>query len=78
MDLISPECCIQPSCEPHLPPLAPTRLKPHSKGIQDSSLLRLEIIKQDRPLLALLTPIPYNNTGAVDHLAGIPFAIEHT
>lgn len=41
------------------------------------SLLRLEIIQQHVPLLALLAPVPHNDTAAVDDLARIALAIQH-
>jgi len=43
-----------------------------------SLLLSLEVVQQYVPLLALLTPIADNNATAVDDLAGISFAVEHT
>jgi hypothetical protein len=39
-------------------------------------LLGLEVVEKDRALLRLLTPILDNNTGAVDNLAGVSFAID--
>lgn len=41
-------------------------------------LLTLEVVQQHTPLLRLLTPIPDNNAGAVDHLSCISLSIQHT
>lgn len=41
------------------------------------SLFRLEIIQQDRTLLALLSPVSHNNTRAVNHLPRVPLAVQY-
>jgi len=41
-------------------------------------LLGLEVVEKDRSLLRLLTPILDDNTGAVDNLACISLAVQHT
>ena len=41
------------------------------------SPLRSEVVHQERPLLTLLSPIPYHDAGAIDHLPRITLAIQH-
>ena len=43
-----------------------------------SLLLRIEIVEQDRPLLALLAPIPHHDAGAIDHFSRVAFAVQDT
>ena len=40
-------------------------------------LLSLEVVQQDIPLLALLTPIANDNATAVNNLASISFTVQH-
>ena len=41
------------------------------------SPLGREVVHQERPLLALLAPIPYHDAGAIDHLPRITLAVQH-
>ena len=40
-------------------------------------LLGLEIVQQHVPLLALLTPVPYNHATAIDNFSSIALTVEH-
>ncbi len=42
------------------------------------SLLGVEVVEQDGPLLALLAPVAHHDAGAVDHFSGVAFAVKHT
>ena len=47
-----------------------------SLSLSLSLSLGVEVVEQDGPLLALLAPIAHHDTGAVDALSGVAFAVE--
>ena len=46
-------------------------------GFPSPSPLGSEVVHQERPLLTLLSPIPYHDAGAIDHLSRITLAVQH-
>lgn len=56
----------------------PTKHQVFSTYLSLSLLLRIEVIEQDGPLLALLAPIPHHDAGAIDNLSSVAFAVQHT
>jgi hypothetical protein len=53
-------------------------LQANSIANHDFLLLGLEVVEEDRPLLRLLTPILDDNARAVDNLACVSLAVQHT
>ena len=45
-------------------------------GKRGGLLFRLKVVEKDGTFLALLTPIANDDTGAVDDLSGVSFAVE--